>query len=261
MRRAPTDVIVTLRRRSKVCRSFDQFCRQPRTLGLPRDLSCRGAGMPSVVGPGHAGRKPGAGWSFFCGTRGLDPGPPHRCDFHLRDLATASATDWGDSWTRMAAEHGRRLGCARSTLIARMGYSRNMAARLFSAVISCICCGPLMPFVAGDHRMRYQKFLLYNAMGCIVWASVFVSLGYVAGESWRMAAQWSASSGKIVGSGLLLVVAWSGLALVAARAQWQPPVSSRGGTSARRLPARRLLPTGIPLQSSTKVNYNEPQRT
>ncbi|CAG0941431.1 DedA family protein [Geobacter sp.] len=66
---------------------------------------------------------------------------------------------------------------------------------------------PLMPFVAGDRRMRYQKFLLYNAMGCIVWASVFVSLGYIAGESWRLAAKWVGVTGKIVGSGLLLAIA------------------------------------------------------
>jgi membrane-associated protein len=66
---------------------------------------------------------------------------------------------------------------------------------------------PVMPFVAGDRRMRYQKFLLYNAMGCSVWASVFVALGYVAGESWRMSANWVGYTGRIVGSGVVLAIA------------------------------------------------------
>jgi membrane protein DedA with SNARE-associated domain len=64
-----------------------------------------------------------------------------------------------------------------------------------------------MPFVAGDRHMRYQKFLLFNALGCFAWASVYVSLGFGAGESWRMAAEWVGFTGKLVGSGLLLTVA------------------------------------------------------
>jgi hypothetical protein len=44
-------------------------------------------------------------------------------------------------------------------------------------------------------------------MGCIVWASVFVLLGYVAGESWRVAAKWVGIASEILGGALLLVVA------------------------------------------------------
>ncbi len=65
----------------------------------------------------------------------------------------------------------------------------------------------LMPFVAGARRMRYWKFLLFNAIGCIVWASVFVLLGYGAGESWRVAAKWVGTASEILGGALLLVVA------------------------------------------------------
>jgi undecaprenyl-diphosphatase len=64
----------------------------------------------------------------------------------------------------------------------------------------------LMPFVAGDRRMRYLKFLLFNAMGCIVWASVFVALGYAAGEGWRVAAKWIGIASKILGGALLLTI-------------------------------------------------------
>jgi len=64
----------------------------------------------------------------------------------------------------------------------------------------------LMPFVAGDRRMRYPKFLLFNAMGCIVWANAFVLLGYLAGASWRVAAKWVGVASEIVGGALLLFI-------------------------------------------------------
>ena len=65
----------------------------------------------------------------------------------------------------------------------------------------------LMPFVAGAHHMRYQKFLLFNVVGCITWASVFVLIGFFAGESWRVIGKWIGSAGKIGGGALLLVIA------------------------------------------------------
>ena len=65
----------------------------------------------------------------------------------------------------------------------------------------------LMPFVAGVHRMRYLKFLLFNAAGCIVWTTVFVSIGYLAGASWHVAAKWIGRASEIVGFALLLVIA------------------------------------------------------
>ncbi|MHB8709585.1 MAG: DedA family protein [Desulfuromonadales bacterium] len=55
--------------------------------------------------------------------------------------------------------------------------------------------------------MRYQKLLLYNTPGCFAWAGVFIALGYVAGESWRMTAEWAGVTSSIVGSGLVLAVA------------------------------------------------------
>ena len=69
----------------------------------------------------------------------------------------------------------------------------------------------LMPFVAGARRMRYLKFLFFNAAGCSVWASVFVLLGYLAGKSWRVAAKWIGRSGEIVVGALLLAIAIYGL--------------------------------------------------
>ncbi|MBU0674481.1 MAG: bifunctional DedA family/phosphatase PAP2 family protein [Proteobacteria bacterium] len=64
----------------------------------------------------------------------------------------------------------------------------------------------LMPFVAGARRMPYLKFFFFNAMGCFAWATVFVSVGYFAGESWRMVAQLSGKASEIVGGILLFVL-------------------------------------------------------
>ncbi|MBU1565533.1 MAG: bifunctional DedA family/phosphatase PAP2 family protein [Proteobacteria bacterium] len=65
----------------------------------------------------------------------------------------------------------------------------------------------LMPFVAGERGMPYLRFLIFNALGCIVWATVFVWVGYVAGKSWRIAEKWIGAAGKIVGGALLLAIA------------------------------------------------------
>ena len=69
----------------------------------------------------------------------------------------------------------------------------------------------LMPFAAGSRRVPYLKFLTFNAMGCIVWASLFAVLGYLAGKSWRIAAQWVGRAGEIVGVVLLFVLVFGWL--------------------------------------------------
>jgi membrane-associated protein len=43
----------------------------------------------------------------------------------------------------------------------------------------------LVPAVAGDSRMPYPKFLLWNVIGALVWGPSVVVAGYLAGRSWR----------------------------------------------------------------------------
>ena len=44
----------------------------------------------------------------------------------------------------------------------------------------------LVPAVAGDSRMPYSKFLLWNVVGALVWGPSVVVAGYLAGRSWRV---------------------------------------------------------------------------
>jgi membrane protein DedA with SNARE-associated domain/membrane-associated phospholipid phosphatase len=88
----------------------------------------------------------------------------------------------------------------------------------------------LMPFVAGSSRIRYLRFLVINAAGCIVWAATFVTLGYAAGESWRVTAHWVGRASEIVGGALLFAIGlgwlwrWLGRHEAEARKRWQAMV-------------------------------------
>lgn len=49
---------------------------------------------------------------------------------------------------------------------------------------------PVVPFVAGASGLPYSRFILFNAPAGIVWAGVFIGLGFWAGEQWREVARW-----------------------------------------------------------------------
>jgi membrane protein DedA with SNARE-associated domain len=64
----------------------------------------------------------------------------------------------------------------------------------------------LVPFVAGASGMPHRKFVLYDALGAVLWTVAFVTLGYVLGASWRVAEKWISRSGLIVGALVLLAL-------------------------------------------------------
>lgn len=64
----------------------------------------------------------------------------------------------------------------------------------------------LVPAAAGDSRLPYRTFLLWNVIGALVWAPTVVIVGYVAGSSWEVvdrAVGWGSLA--VVG---VLVAAW-----------------------------------------------------
>ncbi len=83
--------------------------------------------------------------------------------------------------TRLLSRHADRLDDARD-LLARRGGSAVLLGRwvaFFRAV---------MPALAGSSDMRYRTFLSYNALGGILWGTVVVMGGYLAGASYQAVA-------------------------------------------------------------------------
>ncbi|WP_211880570.1 DedA family protein [Pseudarthrobacter albicanus] len=68
----------------------------------------------------------------------------------------------------------------------------------------------VMPALAGSSRMHYPRFLAFNAAGGLVWGTIFVLLGFFAGNSYEAVAK---AAGRDITAGVLLaalaaVVVW-----------------------------------------------------
>lgn len=85
------------------------------------------------------------------------------------DRASGSDSRIGRLWRRNEVRaHG---------LFRRQSLLAISAARFVSFVRT------LMPWLAGMSKMRYRRFVIYDAIGVAGWASASVALGYYAGES------------------------------------------------------------------------------
>jgi membrane-associated protein len=60
----------------------------------------------------------------------------------------------------------------------------------------------LVPGFAGMSRVPYRSFLVWNALGGVLWATFFVLLGFVAGSEWKHVAH----NATLVGVALVLVL-------------------------------------------------------
>lgn len=112
---------------------------------------------------------------------------------------------------RPLQRHRARLDDARD-LLARRGGSAVLLGRwvaFFRAV---------MPALAGMSSMRYRTFFVYNALGGILWGTVVVVGGYLAGRSYAAVETW-------LGTGAAVVV---GVATVVALVVWQVRRRSAG---------------------------------
>ena len=58
----------------------------------------------------------------------------------------------------------------------------------------------LMPFMAGAGRVPYLRFAFYNTLGCVLWATIFVVLGYFFGQSWELLHRWAGRAGAVLGA-------------------------------------------------------------
>jgi membrane protein DedA with SNARE-associated domain len=66
----------------------------------------------------------------------------------------------------------------------------------------------MLPFVAGASRMRYSRFVAFNAVGATVWGVAFVLIGYFVGSSWTIVERWIGRVGFVVGVIVIAATVW-----------------------------------------------------
>lgn len=64
----------------------------------------------------------------------------------------------------------------------------------------------VMPALAGTARMPYPRFLAFNAAGGILWGSVVVTAGYLAGRSYAQVEATLGRAAALIVAGIVIVV-------------------------------------------------------
>lgn len=112
---------------------------------------------------------------------------------------------------RPLRRHQTRLDSARRFLSQRGAYAVFLGR--WTAFLRA-----MMPGLAGVSRMRYPRFLAFNALGGVAWGTTFVLVGYLAGDSYARVERIAGSTA----AGVTVVV------LLVALAVWQHRRAVRG---------------------------------
>jgi membrane-associated protein len=94
--------------------------------------------------------------------------------------------------------HEQRLDGARTYLRDRGAYAVFLGR--WTAFLRAV-----MPGLAGVSRMPYRQFLLFNALGGLVWGVTFCLVGYLAGSSYKEIESTVGRSGAVVTTVLVIV--------------------------------------------------------
>lgn len=98
---------------------------------------------------------------------------------------------------------GRRLGEQRwqraERYLQRKGGPAIFLARWVTVAKS------LVPALAGESRMPYRRFLVWNAIGALAWGSFHVGIAYVAGESYKRVEHYVGVGGAIALAALVAI--------------------------------------------------------
>lgn len=65
----------------------------------------------------------------------------------------------------------------------------------------------LMPFIMGSSGVHMKLFWLYNIIGCFIWVAVTISIGYVSGAGYLLAAKFLGSF-VLIGVIIVLLLVW-----------------------------------------------------
>jgi membrane protein DedA with SNARE-associated domain len=104
---------------------------------------------------------------------------------------------------RLLDRHQARLALARGTLRDKGGPAILLGR--FTAFFRAV-----MPGLAGLSEMHYRRFLVWNALGGLIWGVGFCLVGYFAGASYeRVAARIGTGSALVIGAMVLVtLVVW-----------------------------------------------------
>jgi len=95
--------------------------------------------------------------------------------------------------------HERRLDGARTFLRERGAFAVFLGR--WTAFLRAV-----MPGLAGVSRMPYRRFLVYNAVGGVVWGLTFSLVGYLAGESYHVVEKEVGTVGAVVTAVVVVVL-------------------------------------------------------
>ena len=127
---------------------------------------------------------------------------------------------------------GRRVGEERWARAEHYLVERGGRAVFFGRFIGVMRA--LVPTLAGASHMPYRRFLLWSALGGILWAPSIVALGYLAGSSYRRVEHYAGQAGLVL---LGLIVTLGG---VAALGRWVADHPDEFWAFVRRQTARPL---------------------
>jgi membrane protein DedA with SNARE-associated domain/rhodanese-related sulfurtransferase len=71
--------------------------------------------------------------------------------------------------------------------------------------------------MAGISRIGLRRFLVFDAMGAILWSSVYTALGYIFSDQLDRVAEYAAAMGKLM---VLAGVAWLGVLIILKPTRW-----------------------------------------
>ena len=105
---------------------------------------------------------------------------------------------------RVLRRRRQRIDAARAILARRGGLAVFLGR--FVAFLRAV-----MPFLAGASRMRYRRFLAFNAAGGLVWGTGSVLLGFLAGNSYAAIEKTFGRVAALVVTALVVIglIVWS----------------------------------------------------